>query len=127
MLEVQAQLTDVRGQIEELTAQLKDLNDRAGYATLTATFTVPVVATKAAAKGWEPGAVVDEAAASMISILQSLADAGIWFLIVWLPILLVLGLLVAASAWVFRRVGPIRRGEILPPPAPPSEPMTSGS
>lgn len=126
VLEVQARLTDVRGQIEELTAQLKDLNDRADYATLTARFTVPIVATTVAAKGWDPGAVVDEAAASMISIVQSLADAGIWFLIVWLPIVIVLGLLVAVSAWVFRRVGPVRRGSILPP-APPSEPMASGS
>jgi hypothetical protein len=124
VLEVQAQLTGVRGQIEELTAQLKDLNDRAGYATLTATFAVPIVATTVAAKGWEPGAVVDEAAASMISILQSLANAGIWFLIVWLPILIVLGLLVAASAWAFRRIGPVRRSAILPP-APPTEPMAS--
>ena len=32
VLEVQAQLTETRGQIETLTAQLKDLNDRAGYA-----------------------------------------------------------------------------------------------
>ena len=126
VLEVQAQLTDVRGQIEELTAQLKDLNDRAGYATLTATFSVPVVATQAAAAGWDPRTVADEAAASMISILQSLAEAGIWFLIVWLPILLVLGLLVGLSAWAFRRVGPVRRGGMVPP-APPSEPMTSGS
>ena len=127
VLEVQAQLTGVRGQIEELTAQLKDLNDRAGYATLTATFTVPIVATTVAAKGWEPGAVVDEAAASMISILQSLANAGIRFLIVWLPILVVLGLLTGASAWLFRRIGPVRRSTILPPPTPPSEPMASGS
>ena len=123
VLEVQAQLTGVRGQIEELTAQLKDLNDRAGYATLTARFTVPIVATTAAAKGWDPGAAVDEAAASMISILQSLADAGIWFVIVWLPILIVLGLLVAASAWAFRRIGPVRRSAILPPPAPPAPPV----
>ncbi len=126
VLEVQSQLTNVRGQIEELTAQLKDINDRASYATLTARFTVPIVATTAAAKGWEPGAVVDDAAASMISILQSVADAGIWFLIVWLPILIVFGLLVGASAWVFRRIGPARRTTILPPPAPPSETVASG-
>jgi hypothetical protein len=128
VLEVQAQLTDIRGQIEELTAQLKDLNDRAGYATLTARFSVPIVATTVAAKGWEPGAVVDEAAASMISVLQSLANAGIWFLIVWLPILLVFVAVAGASAWVFRRIGLGRRpGAILPPPPPPSEPLPSGS
>ena len=71
--------------------------------------------------------MVDEAAASMISILQSLANAGIWFVIVWLPILLVLGLLVAAGAWLFRRIGPVRREAVLPPPTPPSAPMASGS
>lgn len=126
VLEVEARLTDVRGQIEELTAQLKDLNDRAGYATLTATFTVPVVATTVAAKGWDPGAVVDEAAASMLSILQSLANAGIWFVIVGLPILIVLGLLIGVGAWAVRRAGPARRGAILPPPVPPSGPIASG-
>ena len=131
VLEVQAQLTDVRGQIEELTAQLKDLNDRAGYATLTARFSVPIVATTVAAKGWDPGAVVDEAAASLISIAPVAGErrdlvrdrvaadprssSACWS---------------AASAWVFRRIGPVRRGAILPPPAPPAppvEPMASGS
>ncbi len=128
VLEVEARLTDVRGQIEELTAQLKDLNDRAGYATLAARFSVPIVATEAAAKGWEPRAVVDEAAASMISILQSLANAGIWFLIVWLPIFVAFGGLTAAGLWFARRAGLGRRpGAILPPPPPPSEPLTSSS
>ena len=125
VLEVQAQLTSTRGQIEELTAQLKDLPDRAGYATLTATFTTPVVAADAAAKGWEPRAVVDEAAASMISILQGLATAGIWFLIVWLPILLVVGLLAALVAWVARRLGMGRPPVDLAPPSPPTAPIAS--
>ena len=122
VLEVQAQLTATRGQIEELTAQLKDLNDRAAYATLTATFNVPVVAVDVAAKGWEPKNVVDEAAASMISILQNLATAGIWFVIVYLPILLVVGLIGGIVAWIARRAG-FRRGPVdLAPPPPPVAP-----
>ena len=35
VLEIQSQLTNVRGEIEQLQAQLKDLNDRASYATVT--------------------------------------------------------------------------------------------
>jgi hypothetical protein len=124
VLEVQAQLTSTRGQIEELTAQLKDLNDRAGYATLTASFTTPIVAVDVAAQGWEPKAVVDDAAASMISILQALATAGIWFLIVWLPILLVVGLVAAIVAWIARRLGMGRRPVDVAPPPPPA-PMAS--
>ena len=129
VLEVEARLTDVRGQIEQLTAQLADLSDRAAYATLTAYFSVPLVALEAAGRDWRPTMVVDQAAASLISILQGLASAGIWFVIVWLPILLSLGLVVAAAAWVARRAGLGRRspgGPGLLPPAPPPTGPTSG-
>jgi hypothetical protein len=109
VLEVQQQLTNVRGQIEQLSAALADLNDRAGFATLTATFSVPIVAVEVATKGWEPAVVVDEASASLVNILQALTTAGIWFAIVWLPILLVMGLIVALVVWVGRRLGLIGR------------------
>ena len=118
VLEVQQQLTNVRGQIEQLSAALADLQDRAGFATLTATFSVPVVAVEVARKGWEPSVVVDEATASLVNVLQALTTAGIWFAIVWLPILLVLGAIVALVIWVGRRlglIGPRRRGDL---PAP---------
>ena len=118
VLEVQQQLTNVRGQIEQLSAALGDLQDRAGFATLTATFSVPVVAVDVATKGWEPAVVVDEASASLVNILQALTTAGIWFAIVWLPILLILGAIVALVIWVGRRVGLIgsRRSGDLPAP-----------
>lgn len=118
VLEVQNQLTNVRGQIEQLTAALKDLEDRSAYATLTASFRVPIVAVEAAQKGWDPKAVVDEASASLVNVLQALTGAGIWFAIVWLPILLVLGILVLMAAWIARRTGLVsprrpRGGEIV--------------
>ena len=105
VLEVQNQLTNVRGQIEQLTAQLADVEDRASYATLTASYRVPIVAVEIAQKGWDPKVVVDEASASLIDILQALTSAGIWLAIVWLPILLVLGIVILAIAWALRRVG----------------------
>jgi hypothetical protein len=105
VLAVQDQLTQVRGQIEQLTAALKDLNDRSSYATLTASFTVPVVAVVEAQKGWDPAVVVDEASASLVNVLQALTTAGIWFAIVWVPILLVLGVIVTVALVVARRLG----------------------
>ena len=109
VLEVQAQLTSVRGQIEQLSAQLGDLEDRSSFATLTATFAVPVVAVEIAQKGWEPGVVVDEASASLVQVLQALTTAGIWFAIVWLPILIVLGIVVGVGVWIARRIGLLGR------------------
>lgn len=125
ILEVQARLTDTRGQIEVLTGQLKDLNDRAGYATLTANLNVPVAAVQTAAKNWEPTTVVDEASANLLSILQALATAGIWFVIVWLPILFVIGAIAAIVAWIARRTGLWRRPGNVAPPASPAAPAPS--
>jgi hypothetical protein len=115
VLEVQNQLTAVRGQIEELTAQLTHLNDQAAYATLEASFSMPVVAVQAAAERWEPAKIVDEATASLVDIVQALTTAGIWFAIVWLPILLVVGVVGFAIVTVLRRlgvIGPRRRGGV---------------
>jgi hypothetical protein len=105
VLEVQARLTETRGQIETLTAQLKDLNDRASYATLAVQFNVPVLAVDVAQNAWEPTTIVDEAAATMVAVLQGLATAGIWFAIVWLPILLLVGVIAAVIVAVARRFG----------------------
>jgi len=124
VLEVQAQLTTVRGQIEELTAQLKDLNDRATYATLSATYSAPVVAVQVATKGWDPAAAVDQALASLVSIVQHVADAGIWFVIVWLPVLIVFVVVAAIAIAIARRTGLGRRAPM--PPAPPAELPTAG-
>jgi len=128
VLEVEARLTEVRGQIEQLTAQLKDLNDRAAFATLAVRFNVPLVAVEVAARSWDPKTAVDEAAASMLAMLQNLATAGIWFAIVWLPVLIVLGILALIGVRIARRVGLRARASSTEwetptaPPAPPSAP-----
>ena len=125
VLEVEARLTDVRGQIEQLTAQLTGLSDQAAYATLMASFNTPIVAVEAVTRAWEPATTVDEAAASLVSILQAVVGAGIWFLIVWLPILLVLGLIGWVVFRLARRAG-FGRGNSQtgwqPPSGPPSGP-----
>lgn len=59
--------------------------------------------------------------ASLISSLQGLTDAGIWFVIVWLPILLVLAAIAGIVAFVARRMG-VGRSRNLPPSLPPTPP-----
>lgn len=113
VLAVQEQLTGVRGQIEELAAQKQNLENQAALATLTVSFTPPpAVAVAQVREGWDPAHEVDQAAAALVGLGQDIAGAGIWLLIVWLPILLVVGLFALIAMLVVRRV---RRSA--PPPA----------
>ncbi len=98
LLQVQQQLTDVRGQIEELDAQRARLVNQVQYGTLVTTFGLEVAQVKQAAKGWDPATDVDGAAATMIGVGQRIVSGAIWFVIVWLP-LLVVALIVLFVVW----------------------------
>ena len=106
LLEVQAQLTDVRGQIEVLDANLKRLSDQVAYGTLVTTFGVEVAQVTTAAQGWDPGADVDGATAALLAVSERLASAVIWFAIAWVPFIAV-ALVLLLLAWrVVLRAGP---------------------
>jgi len=124
VLEVESRLTDVRGQIEQLDGQRAYLADQAGLGTLTVTYGLQVVAVTQASKGWNAGDEIDRASATLVDILQSIARAGIWLGIVWLPILVTLGILAAIAAFVLRRLGFLRRTAS---PAPPAAPGATAS
>jgi len=115
ILEVQAQLTGVRGEIEQLTAQKQSLEERAALATLTVGFSLPpTVAVTQVQEGWDPASEVDRAAATLVGLGQGVANATIWISIVLLPLALVLGI-VGGVAWLAARR--LRRR-----PAPPTPP-----
>jgi hypothetical protein len=129
VLQVQAELTKVRGEIEAATAQKQHLEQQAAYSTLSVRFGLqPEAAVTVAQDKFDPGAEVDRATANLVEILQGLATAGIWFGIVWLPILLVLGLIGLVVFVVVRRRGgfatPDSPGAGPLPPLPPAEPST---
>jgi Domain of unknown function (DUF4349) len=119
LLEVQARLTDTRGQIERLTAQQTQLEDQAALATLTVTFGTETVAVVETAQRWDPAAEVDRASATLIGIGQALASVGIVFVIVWVPLLLAIALVAGIGVFVARRLG-VGRPNRYPPLAPPS-------
>jgi hypothetical protein len=105
VLAVQAELTTVRGEIEQRSAEKAHLEAQAAYSTLTVTFVLkpaPVLVERQA--GFDPAAQVDAASASLVGVLQGVATAGIWFGIVWLPILVTLGSITAVAWFVVRRI-----------------------
>ena len=122
LLEIEARLTDTRGQIERLTAQQSALADQAAMATLTVTYGTEVVAVTEAAAKWNPAAEVDRASATLIAVGQAIASFLIVFAIVWLPILASLAVIGFAGIAIARRIG-WRRGLGLPPVGPAAPPV----
>jgi hypothetical protein len=113
ILAVQSRLDDVRGQIEQLTAQLAALEGQAALATLTVTLVPVATPVETTAETWDPAAQLDQALAVLVGIGQGLFNAVIWFGIVWMPVLLVLAIMALVA---LRGVLEVRRR--MAPPAP---------
>lgn len=103
VLAVQTELTTVRGQIEVLTGDKTHLEEQAAYSTLTVGFSLKPDPVLTSTGQFDPASEVDRASASLVGFLQSLATAGIWFAIAWLPILLVLAIIAGIAAFAIRR------------------------
>ena len=116
VLKVQSELTQVRGQIESLTAQKTNLEGQAAFSTLAVTFALKPDPILTEQQGFDPANEVERASASLVGVLQALATAGIWFAIVWIPILVGLAIVVGLVVFVIRRVS--RRLEETAPEAP---------
>ena len=117
VLSVQSELTKVRGEIEQMTAEKSHLEQQAAMSTLTVTFGLKPNPILSEQQQFDPGSEAERASASLVSVLQGLATAGIWFAIVWLPILLFLAV-VALSVFLatrrFRRAGPGEDAPVAP-------------
>jgi uncharacterized protein DUF4349 len=103
ILAVQLQLTENRGQIEQATADLKHLTEQAIFSTLTVTYSLKEQAVVATTTTFDPASEVDRASAKLVRVFQVLETAGIWFGIVWLPILFGAGISAAVLIFVVRR------------------------
>lgn len=100
ILAVQTRLDDVRGQIEQLQAQHKELTGLANLSTLTVSLVPGAV--QQATGSWDPGKTVSDAVAALVGFGQWLGDAAIWLVIVLLPALIGL----AIVAWLVLRLFP---------------------
>jgi hypothetical protein len=86
VLDVQRELTSVRGDIESMTGQRDLLANRAALATLDVDFETQVAQSQVASTGWDLGQQVDGAVAALVRIGQGLVTLAIWALVVLVPI-----------------------------------------
>ncbi len=97
VLAVQSRLDEVRGQIEQLRAQLENVTGQADLSTLTVTLIPRAQPIDVQSESWDPGAELGRAIASLVGMGQGLASGLIWFVIVWVPVLLILAVLVLVA------------------------------
>ncbi|MDP3795120.1 MAG: DUF4349 domain-containing protein [bacterium] len=110
-LKVTAQLTQVRGQIESLEGQLKYLTNQTDLATVTValseepTLSVPL-------KDFRPRTVLNASVRALVSALVVFFNVLVRFVIVWIPILLLVGAIAGAAIYgiwtLIRRFGVFR-------------------
>ena len=106
VLAVQSRLDGVRGEIEQLEAQLQEIEGDADLSTLTVSLVPAPEPIEAVSTTWDPKAEMDGALATLVGIGQGLLNAIIWFGIVWLPVLLVLTI---GALFALRAVLEVRR------------------
>lgn len=122
VLEVQRELTNVRGDIESLTAQREFLANRAALATLEVTFGVPKAAVSLASGGWDLGREIDSALAALVRLGQLAASLAIWLVLVivplFVPIALAIYVAVRLRRWWLANHPPTQPWRVPPPGAP---------
>jgi hypothetical protein len=108
ILKVDASLSNVRTQIEQLTAQINGLKSRTDFSTIVLSVTPLVpVPLDTTAKGWDPAKTLARALAAVTVLFQVLADLAIWALVFgFIPLL---GLAGVAIVMRGRRAAPPAR------------------
>lgn len=104
ILTVYRHLTEIRGQIEQAQGRKNMFDNLVGLSTLDLTLTPNWSTRPVVEAGWQPGNTLRNAGRELVSALQGLAAAGIWFVVFLLPILVILAIPVAFVIWLVRLV-----------------------
>jgi flagellar basal body-associated protein FliL len=102
ILEVYRELTNIRGQIEQIEGRLRYLTNQAALSTITIELIPDVLYQPVSVAGWEPRGVAREALQSLVAALQGFVNLGIWLVIFVLPILVILLIPVVVIVLIIR-------------------------
>jgi hypothetical protein len=122
IINIQRELTNVRGQIEQIQGRKQALERRADMATITLTIREVGAFSR---PGWSPGSTFEEAVRALGVALRGLVNVAIWLVVfspIWGGFLLLGWLLVWLFVKLVRRMA--RGGPSGPPAAQPAAPAT---
>lgn len=103
-LAVNVELSRVEGEIESIKGRMQFLQQSASFSSITVNVTPDALAQPIQVTGWQPTGVAKQAVESLVNVLQLLANAVIWLVIVPLPVLLLIAIPIALVIWVTRRL-----------------------
>jgi Domain of unknown function (DUF4349) len=106
IMEVFNQLTEVRGQIDQVQARITTLDKLADLATINLDLVPDALTQPLTTAAWHPTAAVRAAFRTLLGTLKALFDGTVWVLVYILPILL---LLTAPALGIWGVVRAIRR------------------
>jgi hypothetical protein len=102
ILEVYRELTNIRGQIEQIEGRMRYLANQSALSTITIELIPDVLYQPVSVAGWEPQGVAKEALQALVAALQGLANLTIWLVIFVLPLLIIALIPVVIVIWLIR-------------------------
>jgi len=110
ILAVHRELTQIRGQIEQLKGRMQYLERMTDLATINIELIPNQMHQPIVESSWNPGLTLKNAFRSLVNAFQFIVEAIIWFVVAVLPILIVIAIPIVVLIWLLRR-GMKRRKE----------------
>ena len=99
ILKIDAALSNVRVQVEQLQGQVNSIATRTQFSTITVSITPAIVAVGTPSSAWDPAKTVAQALATLAAVLRGIADVAIWILVFGgIPLIGLAALLIATRA-----------------------------
>jgi hypothetical protein len=102
ILAVYRELTQIRGQIEQLKGRMQYLERTAAMSAVTIELIPDVLATPITVAGWRPSETISRALRALLQTLRLLVDAAIWVVLYVLPVVVVV-LIPLGGLWLLWR------------------------
>lgn len=107
VLAVYRELTNIRGQIEQVKGRMQYLGKMTALATANVELIPDVLAKPVVEPGWRPLETLKNAGRALVNTLKGLVDAVIWLVVAVLPVLILIAipitLIVLGIRWLVRR------------------------
>jgi hypothetical protein len=103
ILAVYRELTQIRGQIEQLKGRMQYLERTAAMSAVTVELIPDVLARPITVAGWRPSETISRALRALLQTLRLLLDAAIWIVLYVVPVVVVVLIPFAALWFLWQR------------------------